>query len=232
MQTNFVVQTNEFEGPLDTLLSLIEKRKLFINDISLAKVTGDYIAFINDHEESIENKSEFVAIASTLVLAKSKSLLPDQTTDAEQDEINELEDRLKAYRIMKERKEILQDAFGETVLFLPLTKKRKAADLDFAPGDNLTSELLAKQAKMAVVSLPEESLPTASVESKVSLKAEIGRLKERCQQLGKVRFSETVRSQSRPDHVVLFVAILELIKIGSLEADQDAHFSEITITHK
>ena len=74
----FTVKTQSFEGPLDLLLDLIEKRKLFINDISLVKVTDDFIAHVRQFENlPMAESAHFILVASTLLLIKSKSLLPD-----------------------------------------------------------------------------------------------------------------------------------------------------------
>jgi segregation and condensation protein A len=51
MAPAYTIKTEEFEGPLDLLLSLIEKRKFFINDISLAKIADEYIAYISNHQD-------------------------------------------------------------------------------------------------------------------------------------------------------------------------------------
>lgn len=229
MKTDFVVQTESFEGPLDALLSLIEKRKLYINDISLAKVTADYIQFIADNQETITNKAEFLTIASTLVLAKSKSLLPDKTTTEEEEEISELEDRLHAYQLVKAQGVKLAGAFGHSPLFLPLAKKGNPSADVFAPGTGLTIELLAGYAERAIVVLPEDSLPTAHIEKTISLTEEIERLQERCQQVVKLSFSSLARSPDRRDQVVLFVAILELAKTGTIRVEQSSLFSDIMI---
>lgn len=229
MKTDFVVQTPKFEGPLDALLSLIEKRQLYINDISLAKVTADYIQFIAENEETITNKAEFLTIASTLVLAKSKSLLPDKITQEEDQEISELEDRLRAYQIIKEQGEMLNDIFGQQSLFLPQTRRSRGEKQVFAPGTTLTKELLAEKATRAIVVLPEDSLPTANIQRTVSLQEEIERLQGRCQEITKLSFSSAVRSQNRHDKVVLFVAILELAKTGIIRLEQSSPFSDIMI---
>ena len=74
---SFIVKQQHFEGPLDLLLSLIEKRKLFINDIALAKVTDDFISHIQSlNQFPMADSANFILIASTLLLIKSKSLLP------------------------------------------------------------------------------------------------------------------------------------------------------------
>ena len=90
---SFTVKQQQFEGPLELLLDLIEKRKLFVSDIALAQVTDDYIAHIKSSTEfPIADSAQFILVASTLLLIKSKSLLPslDLTTE-EQADIKDLE---------------------------------------------------------------------------------------------------------------------------------------------
>jgi segregation and condensation protein A len=91
--TIYKVKTETFEGPLDLLLSLIEKRKLFINDISLAKVADDYVSHIQSLGNfPIADSANFILIASTLLLIKSKSLLPQLTlSEEEQTNVDDLE---------------------------------------------------------------------------------------------------------------------------------------------
>jgi len=71
------VKLENFEGPLNLLLELIEKRELDITQLSLAKVADDYLEFIErEGEIDLANLSEFLLIASQLILLKSKALLP------------------------------------------------------------------------------------------------------------------------------------------------------------
>ena len=99
----FQIKTEVFEGPLDLLLNLIEKRKLFINDIALSKVADDYIAYLQSQEKfPIAQSADFLVIASTLLLIKSKSLLPNlNLSEEEQHDVNDLERRLKIYQRIK-----------------------------------------------------------------------------------------------------------------------------------
>ena len=85
----FTVKTKDFEGPLDLLLDLIEKRKFFINDLSLAKVTDDFIAHIQQFENlPMGESAHFILVASTLLLIKSRSLLPQlNLTEEEQTDL-------------------------------------------------------------------------------------------------------------------------------------------------
>jgi segregation and condensation protein A len=96
MSDKFLVKTEAFEGPLDLLLHLIEKRKLLINEVSLIKITDDYIEYIQSHDNiSLKNNAHFILVASTLVLIKSKSLLPTlELTREEEQDIEDLEARI------------------------------------------------------------------------------------------------------------------------------------------
>ena len=98
------VTTAVYEGPLDLLLELIEKRKLLINDISLAQVADDFIVYVNTQPHlPVGEVADFIALAATLLLLKSRSLLPSLTlTDEESHDIKELEYRLALYQLVKE----------------------------------------------------------------------------------------------------------------------------------
>jgi len=84
---SFAIKTEVFEGPMDLLLDLVEKRKLLINDISLAEVTDEYMRHVATMQEaSLPGTAQFVQMAATLLLIKSKSLLPvlELTEDEEE----------------------------------------------------------------------------------------------------------------------------------------------------
>ena len=121
MQENtYKVKTGSFEGPLELLLSLIEERKLFVNEISLAEVTNDYIAHIRsfsdmENGKRIADVSYFILIASTLILIKSKSLLPSLSLNEEEEaNITDLEQRLRLYQIIKTASIDIKSNFGST----------------------------------------------------------------------------------------------------------------------
>ena len=85
-------------------MELIEKRKLLINDISLASVTDEYIARVNAMESlPVGETAEFISLAATLLLIKSRSLLPGlQLSEDESRDIKELQYRLAVYQLIKE----------------------------------------------------------------------------------------------------------------------------------
>lgn len=221
------MQTEEYEGPLDTLLSMIRSRELYINDISLAQVTDDYLSYIQNHSESLESMAEFVQIAATLVLAKSKSLLPGETTAQQDQEVDNLEDQLRAYRLIKNRAKKLQDEFGSKPAF---ARRSDQGDPDvFAPGNTLTTDKLRHGIKRNVLDLPDDTLPSKRIEDSLPLEEEITRLKECCTQKERVTFSSVARSDKKYHQIVTFVAILELNHQGEIQADQPRQFADITI---
>ena len=121
----FKIKTENFEGPLDLLLSLIEKRKMLINDISLAKVADDFIAHLQNKEQfPIKDTSDFLVIASTLLLIKSKSLLPTlNLTEEEKTDMHDLELKLKIYKKNKRFEFTYKKRFWKTDYFLSKHKK-------------------------------------------------------------------------------------------------------------
>src|SRR3989344_7803810 len=118
---SYHVKTDNFQGPLDLLLSQIEKRKLPINEISLSKVTDDFISYIEGEEKfPIALSAHFILIASTLLLIKSKSLLPTlELSGEEQGNIEDLERRLKELKRIKELSLHVAKRFGKEMLFAP-----------------------------------------------------------------------------------------------------------------
>ena len=89
----------QFEGPLDLLLQLIEDQKLEITNISLAQVTDQYIQYLNHaHDLRPEDLADFLVVAAKLLYLKSRALLPALRLDEEEADAGELEKQLKIYK--------------------------------------------------------------------------------------------------------------------------------------
>src|SRR3989344_1327260 len=158
MDNEYTVKTRIFEGPLETLLSLIEKRKLFINDISLAQVADDYIAYLKSLENfPIAESAHFILIASTLVLIKSKSLLPSLTlTSEEEASIEDLEKRLVEYQKYKALSKHLQENFGIHTEYFRQPSKDKL--IVFAPDKNTSVKSLFEAVKSVILEIPKKEV--------------------------------------------------------------------------
>ncbi len=232
---SFVVKTNAFEGPLDLLLELIEKRKLFISDISLAQVTDDFIAHIKSFGDlPMGESSHFILVASTLLLIKSKSLLPGlNLTEEEQGDIHDLETRLKIYQRIKEASKHVQKLFGGDMIF-PQSQSRRI-DPVFAPDPEFTIEKALFSLRDLINRLPKkESLPKTVVKKVVSLEDMINTLTTRITKHLRMSFKDFAGEHkgNRVNVVVSFLAMLELVKQGILHVSQESTFGDIHMETK
>ena len=192
--SSFSIKTPLYEGPFGLLLGLVEKRKLFINDLSLAQVTEDYLGHINSlGKMHPAEASSFILVAATLILIKSKSLLPNLSlTSEEEGDISALEERLRLYELYTKLGINIKDSFGQKIIFAPL--ERKSEVLVFLPDEQITRESMMAFARGALGRIPKPQalrsrfltcLQPCSVESSDSL---------RIQSLGRVRCFLVARS--------------------------------------
>lgn len=234
-QDDFEVKTDIFSGPLDLLLHLIEKRKLLINEVSLAKITDDYINHIKKIGSiSISNESHFVLIASTLLLIKSKSLLPTiGLTEEEEQSIEELERRLKIYKLIKSIEPEIQNMFFKK----PSYFKRyiRTEEINFRPTNQIEKSILLKIIEKLITSLPiKEEVPIAMIKKIVSLEDMINKLTDRVRQKINTTFKEfsNFDKEDKINIIVGFLAMLQLVKDGIIEVEQKTDYSDINIQTK
>lgn len=230
-KTAFSVNFRVYSGPLDLLIDLIEKRKLLINDISLATVTDEYMAYVVELERNpLNDMADFIVLASTLLLLKSKSLLPVlELTEAEEESVDTLEKRLRYYQIYRNAGRTLSAQFGRNISF----------ESQFAPQreplfltDSFTTVHGLGSAMRAVLTqLPQKQLrPKVQVRTVVSLETMIDRLKRRIEQQFRFNFNEFAGDEvERTSVIVGFLAVLELVKQGTVLVRQNARFHEIEI---
>ncbi|MFH0803519.1 MAG: segregation/condensation protein A [Candidatus Tagabacteria bacterium] len=228
----YQIKLEKFEGPLGALLELIEKRKLSINEVSLADVTDQYINYLKALEGfPLAEVSNFVAIASTLMLIKSASLIPSfELTEEETGDIKDLERRLQIYARIRNFASVLGQFFGEDIMF-----GREAFlgfNFGFLEPKGVTMEKLHHVLKQIIANLPiKEILPEAVVKKTVSLEKKISEIISRIHQQIEVSFSDafTVGKNERIEIIISFLAVLELIKRGFIMVEQSQIFDNIKI---
>ncbi len=227
------IKTEVFEGPLDLLIELVEKRKLLINDISLTAVTNEYLDTVRRIEDSsLLNTAHFLSLAATLLLIKSKSLLPNLTlTEEEEENIDDLEQRLKHYQIYKQIALSLNARMGTNRL---LTRKfTPSSQPIFTPDKNCNIQYLSEIMSDVIRKLPKfKTKPqTAKLKSTVTLEDVIGNLKKRIEKQFKINFSELASTkEEKNEYIVNFLALLELFKQGEILLSQNQPFSDIKIS--
>ncbi|MEK7227675.1 MAG: segregation/condensation protein A [Patescibacteria group bacterium] len=217
----YTVKTHVFEGPLDLLLELVIKRKLFVNDVSLAEVTDDFISYIEKHEKfPIGESAEFILIASTLMLIKSRSLLPElMLTEEEEGAIHDLEDRLVLYARIKELSQRLKPIFGKEIIFEKLPARNPS--IIFSPDSKTDVGNLLLALENLLESLPKkETLSKVTIKKVVSLEEMIEKLAERISKVGKLRFRD-LKHKDKISVIIGFLAMLELVKRGAIRVTQE-----------
>lgn len=230
----FQIKTTGFEGPFGLLLELVEKRKLHINDVSLAAVTEDYLSHMNKLGGLSSGEiASFVFVASTLILIKSKSLLPNLSlTSEEEGDIKSLEERLRLYELFTKLGVNIKNNFGEKIIFAPLERKQNV--LVFLPDEQITKESMMSFAKNVLGSMPKKVfLPEVEVRKVISIEEMISNLTERIKTSINMSFKDFAgKARTREEKVFVivgFLAMLELVRNGILDAIQESGFADITI---
>lgn len=234
MTQGFLIKTPVFEGPLDLLLSLIEKRKLFVGDIALADVADDYIAHVKTLPSvPIGDVAQFLLVASTLVLIKSRSLLPNLALSAEEEQdIHDLETRLKIYARIRELAGPLKEQWGTAVLFP--REGQVAREPVFAPAESTIQTVRAAMGRVLAALPKKDILPQALIKKVMSIDEAINDLTKRIANALRMTFKEFSASAKgeRRETVVRFLAMLELVKVGLIDVIQERRFEDIAMETK
>ncbi len=229
----FKIKTEVFEGPLDLLLSLVEKRKLTINDISLAQVTDEYIRYIESMPDlGISSRAEFILVASTLLLIKSRSLLPSiPLTDEEQMSVEDLEMRLKILQVIREGSDSIRNSFGKNIIFPKDTVSTRT--VVFSPHKSITLDAIKLSLEAVINRLPKKTeLKKAIVHKVMSLEDMMDKLTKKIQTGLSMSFrnfagSKIETREQKVEVIVGFLAMLELVKQGIMDVIQENHFEDI-----
>lgn len=231
--TAFQIKTEQFSGPLGKLLELIEARELDITRVALADVTEDFIAYIKTLGEQADARvlSDFVVVAARLMLIKSKILLPDlELTGEEESQIHDLELRLELYREYKAAGILLGKRFGNAGISFSRDLFAHAPSF-FYPSKNLTAPALhgaiARVFTTLETFLPKDERTIARV--LVTIEQKMSELMARMSAAVSHSFKNMAKDKSKGEIVVLFLAILHLLKQQQVSIEQGGAFDDIII---
>jgi segregation and condensation protein A len=235
--SKYKVQTAIYEGPLDLLLSLIERAELDITTVSLSMVTDQYLNYIHNLAEaaSAEEISAFLVIAAKLVQIKSEALLPrpPEREPGEEDVGTSLVEQLRLYKRFKEIAVWLaerQEMKWRTYLRVAPPPKIEAK-LDLS---NVTLKDLV-EAAVSVFHREEEkkSLGTVIGMPKITIREKIELITRTLNEVQRASFRGLIGDKAtRVEIVVTFLALLELVKRYHVEAHQEGLFGEIQIERR
>lgn len=240
----YKVRIDQFEGPFDLLVYLLENARMDIYDIKVAEITEQYIAYLKEMESlDVEVGSEFIVLAAILIRLKSHMLLPRVTETGEivleEDPRTELAGRLAEYVRVKRIAEILQERYD----YFSAVHKKPAEDMtDYI--DSPFEELRVNEAQMVeafklflqkkqkVEEVTERyQRPRRKRESvEERIKAMHAMLDEKFSKGETVLFSELLPEKAdRVDVTLSFMSLLAMIKNQEIDAEQKDSFGEIIL---
>ena len=242
------VKVADFEGPFDLLLHLIKKNKMNIYNIEIYKVTNQYLEYLNTRKVmDLEITSEFIVVAATLIEIKSKNLLPKVKVDEEEESEEDIEKRLmerlieykkiknvseffknkyiNAGEVFSKKPEIIEEIKPEKIDNDDIFKNLKLLDL-YNIYNKILETYREKQNKVNVVQ-KKIYVDKYKVEDKME------ELLERFNSSEVIEFNNLMKeSTCKLETVVTFLALLELIKIRTIQVFQDESFSNILIKRR
>jgi len=225
------LKTTAFEGPIELLLDLVERRKLLVSDLSLAEVTDNFLKIIENYDSlPIPETTQFIYVASLLLLIKSKELLPAlDLTIEESENIDELKRRLLTYSLLRDKSNELRKIFGMHIIYDQ--RESKQINVVFIPGI-VSINLVRNTAREIIARIPTVvKLEERSVKKIISLEEAIRDLTERVNHNIKITFSsyKKLDRAEKINVIISFLAMLELVRRETIYAIQQSDFSQIVV---
>lgn len=236
--SKYTVTINNFEGPLDLLCYLIDKKKMSILDISLTELTDAYLEYLKEMEDlNLEIASEFLIMASTLLYIKSKKLLPE-TEEVEEEEESEEDilNRITEYKKYKEVTKILTEMYRENSgsLIKPtenLELPHEKADVEFTLED-------LKESYLNILNRNKKKINNSSTNVEKLAVLEKYTVRSKVKEMIDVLFKKTsfvfnkmfnVKEKNQVEIVTAFLGMLELAKLKKVSIKQEGIFEDISV---
>ena len=242
----------EFEGPLDLLLHLIQRAELNIYDIPIATITQQYLAYLRrarQRDDRLEDLTQFYVMAATLLHIKSRMLLPrsydpdDEFADPRRD----LVERLLEYQRYRRLSELLDEEGERSRWIVVRSERRSLALLADDSGDPVRPDVAGNGAPSAPSALHEvqellasfrrivSSLgggPIADLYEEHTIKEKVALLYERLESEDRLLLTDLVRGKSAMELVCALSAVLELAKAQAVRVVQERSFAPIGIRRR
>jgi len=238
----YQVKLEVFEGPFDLLLHLISRRQVEVTDIDLAEITADFVAHLGEGIEDLDldTATRFLVVAATLVELKAARLLPVDDREELEDLLGDARDRLYArlleYRAFRDVSRILDHRLRHHEAMLPREVPLEGWLHRLVPTTPLPidAEGLARLASLALQPAPEPEVDLSHIRRSYLTIREaalevLGRLADPG---ARAAFAELSADRQQGDRVVLFLALLELFKLGHVDLEQVDHRAPLLIARR
>lgn len=222
------VKLEEWQGPLDLLLQLIEQQELDITKISLSQVADQFISYINTRPLPLEETADFLVVAAKLIYIKSKALLP--TLSLEDDEGIDLEKQLKMYKEYLEASKKIQKILHKKKFCFSKEKFSEGitGQVFYVPKSITGSRLHSVFVQVVSRIKPILELPKKVIEKSIKLSERIQHIKDMIFKEVSTTFCKMLGdSKSKTEKIVNFLAVLELVKQKVINVEQEELFEDI-----
>ncbi|MEG0281582.1 MAG: segregation/condensation protein A [Clostridia bacterium] len=237
--SKYSLNINNFEGPLDLLCYLIDKKKMNIFDVSLSEITDAYIEYLDAMEKmNMEIASEFLVMASNLLYIKSKSLLPDINSSEEDEEESE-EDILKRIAEYKKYKfaaslmeEMYKNNYGCVVKSTEAIKlPQKQATNDFSAIELNEAYLEVLKRNKQKVNIKSNEIEDIIIIEKVTVRSKVKQMLNELFHKTSFVFNKlfNIEENNQVEIVTAFLGMLELAKLKKIDVSQKDLFGDITV---
>ena len=238
--TKYDLKLDNFEGPLDLLVYLIDKNKMDIYEVRISDITDQYINYLKEQEKlNLEIASEFVVMASTLVLLKSKSLLPKDVEDEAELTEEELLRRIIEYKKYKEISKLFKENINEfskrfyklpEVIELPKQKIEK----EFKPEDIIEkySDLIEKNKNKKNENA--KNIEKIAIHETFTVADKVKDIFRELSRRPKFVFNSLFKLSERPkaEVVTAFSGVLELSRRSKVNTEQEKLFGDIIVSKR
>jgi segregation and condensation protein A len=231
------VKIDKFQGPLSLLLQIIEKEELDITSVNLAKIADEYLEYVKKSPEILpESMADFLLLAAKLLYIKSRALLPYLLSEEEQEEVDDLEGKLRMYKDFVRLSSSIEGIIGKKKFsfFRDVSNSRKKNYLiekSFSPPKSIKASDLKKSFEEIIKKteqIIEEKMERKTVAIELSIDDRISYIKNAISRKIKISFTKILKnSKCRTEVVVNFLAVLELVKQREISFEQEYLFGEI-----
>ncbi|MBR3152436.1 MAG: segregation/condensation protein A [Clostridia bacterium] len=241
LETNkYSIKLDNFEGPLDLLVHLIDKNKMDIYDVKITDIADQYIEYINEMEKmNLEVTSEFLVIASTLVYLKSKELLPKENEDEGELTEEELLNRIIEYKKYKEISKTLKEYYiNSAIRFYNLPQNIELPKQKIER--NYSSDLIYENYERLLINSEErvnknaENIEKIAINDKYTVASKVKEIFRELIKKPRVIFNQmfSIKEKPKAEVVTAFTGVLELTRRNKVTASQEEIFGDIIIEKK
>ena len=219
------VRLDLFEGPVELLLYLVRKNELDVADVPVGRLTDDFLGAVRQAQElDMESASDFLIMAAVLLRLKTRALLPRSPEEDLTTPTVSLEQILDEFRRYQQVARMLSDKESERRLLYP----RAGESPRSKPAESEDVVALAAALKRVLAKLGPERVAQIAP-PKVRLEDKIADLRRLMRERRSADFEEVVTGTTVAEVIVLFIAVLELVRLGELRVRQQAEFGTIRL---